>query len=351
MEKIIPTAHEQLEFLQKIQLILEAGDFTSTYKFALLLSLSNLSIRKGDDTPNPLTLSYEEIAEQFIEQYWKQSLPFEYIDKDNFVLQQNTGSQIVIIQAIQELMLTCSTLQQAKKSLYWHRIIKKMATTIKNYPAKLLQNIEGQSLNFLYDWQSTGTYLTLKKNVMYCLRQFNGIIRQLVQQRWADFVRQLPKNKDILQGQQDIQAFLFDEQRNSLKKVSELYQDLQESRCFYCHKKIQGSAEADHFIPWSYYQQDTLHNFVIADKQCNGAKSNFLADTDLLKLWLERNHQYGDQIHQFSENIGMVSNQEASENIAKWAYQRAINNQSPIWMPPKEFITLDPQHNLTNLFS
>lgn len=345
-----PSAQEQLEFLQKIQLILEAGGFTSTYKFALLLALANLSIRKGDDTHKTLTLSYEEIAEQFIEQYWKQSLPFEYIDQDNFILQQNTGSQIVIIQTIQELMLTCSTLQQAKQSKLWRSAIQKTAKTIKNYPAHFLQNIEGQSLNFLYDWQSNSPHLTLKINVMYCLRQFNAIIRQLVQQRWADFVRQLPKNKNILQGQQDIQAFLFDEQRQSLKKISDLYQDMQENYCFYCHQKIQGTAEVDHFIPWSYYQQDTIHNFVIADKKCNGAKSNFLADTVFLKQWLERNENFGQYIEQASENIGIISNQAASENIAKWAYQRALNNQSPIWIPPKAFITLDHQQNLSHFF-
>lgn len=89
---MLPSAEEQLNFLQKIQLILEAGDFTSTYKFALLLSLTNLAITKGKDTEHTLILKYEDIAEQFIVQYWKQSLPYEYVDEENFVLQQNTGA-------------------------------------------------------------------------------------------------------------------------------------------------------------------------------------------------------------------------------------------------------------------
>lgn len=347
---MLPSAEEQLKFLQKIQLILEAGDFTSTYKFALLLSLTNLAITQGDDTGKTLTLSYHDIAEQFIIQYWKQSLPFEYVDQKNFVLQQNTGAQIVVIQHIQQLMQTFPTLSHAMKSVDGQKIIRKTAKTIKDYPARFLQNIEGQSLDFLYHWQPAGTHLQLKANVMYCLRQFSGIIRQLVQQSWADFIRRLPKNKDILQGQQDIQSFLFDEQRASLKKVSEIYIELQDNRCFYCQKKIHGTAEVDHFIPWSYYQQDTIHNFVIADKTCNGAKSNFLAETYFLMQWLDRNQQHGQEIQSAAKNIGILSNQSASENIAQWAYQRAINNQSPIWVPPKEFITLDRNQNLTHLF-
>lgn len=142
---------------------------------------------------------------------------------------------------------------------------------------------------------SVGGNLKLKTNVMYCLRQFNGIIRQLVQQRWTDFVRRLPKNKDILQG-----------------------------------------------------QQDTMHNFVIADKKCNGAKSNFLADIPFLIQWLDRNNKYDKEINSVSENIGIISNKISSENIAKWAYQKALNNRSPIWIPPKEFTTLN-EHQIIKI--
>ena len=45
----IPTAQEQLKFLKNIQLILQSGSFSSTYKFALLISLSRLAIEKGED--------------------------------------------------------------------------------------------------------------------------------------------------------------------------------------------------------------------------------------------------------------------------------------------------------------
>lgn len=347
---MLPTAQEQLDFLQKIQLILEAGSFTSTYKFALLLSLVNLSITQGEDTNDTLILNYTDIAEQFIIQYWKQSLPFECVDQNNFVLQQNTGSQIIVIKYIQDLMLRYETLSKAMKSDEWTSIVASIAKTIKSYPAQLLQNIEGQSLNFLYDWHSNSSVIELKTNVMYCLRRFHGIIRQLVQQHWSDFVRLLPKNKITLNGQPDIQSFLFDEQRISLRKLCELYQDIQNNKCFYCGKSINDSPEVDHFIPWSYYQQDTVHNFVVADKKCNGAKSNFLADIPFLEKWLHRNSVYDQHIQKLSENIGIVSNLKSSHNIAQWAYKRALDMHSPIWIPPKKFITLDHQHDITHLF-
>ena len=46
----IPTAQEQLKFLKNIQLILQSGSFSSTYKFALFIILKRLAIEKWQDT-------------------------------------------------------------------------------------------------------------------------------------------------------------------------------------------------------------------------------------------------------------------------------------------------------------
>lgn len=56
MSDFIPTAQEQLKFLKNIQLILQSGSFSSTYKFALLISLSGLAIEKGEDSGESLSL-------------------------------------------------------------------------------------------------------------------------------------------------------------------------------------------------------------------------------------------------------------------------------------------------------
>ncbi len=39
----------QIQFLNKIQLLLESGKFTSTYKFALLIALTNVAVEKGNE--------------------------------------------------------------------------------------------------------------------------------------------------------------------------------------------------------------------------------------------------------------------------------------------------------------
>ena len=47
-----PTA--QVEFLTKLQQLLAEGQFTASYKFALLLALADLSVELGDDSGEPL---------------------------------------------------------------------------------------------------------------------------------------------------------------------------------------------------------------------------------------------------------------------------------------------------------
>ena len=72
----IPTPAEQIEFLQKIQRLLAEGQFVATYKFALLRALADLAVLKGDDSGGELELTATEIAEVFVEIYWRQTRPF-----------------------------------------------------------------------------------------------------------------------------------------------------------------------------------------------------------------------------------------------------------------------------------
>ena len=48
-----PTPEFQLEFLSKLQRLFTEGDFTATYKFALLVSLADLAVEYGQDDDAP----------------------------------------------------------------------------------------------------------------------------------------------------------------------------------------------------------------------------------------------------------------------------------------------------------
>src|SRR6516164_4215538 len=90
-----PTSDEQIRFLVNLQRLLDEGLFVASYKFALLLSLADLSIEKGDDSGSPLTLTTDAIAEKFIQYYWRQAVPYPAAHNTS-VLKQNTGKQAAV---------------------------------------------------------------------------------------------------------------------------------------------------------------------------------------------------------------------------------------------------------------
>ena len=52
----------QLAFLSKLQRLFAEGDFTATYKFALLIALADLSVELGHDDNERLKLPYRSIG-------------------------------------------------------------------------------------------------------------------------------------------------------------------------------------------------------------------------------------------------------------------------------------------------
>ena len=96
----MPTAEFQLNFLRRIQWLLESSYYTSTYKFALLISVTNLSIESGLNDNRECVISYEQLAEQFIQLYWTQALPFSDQYSESILKQSSTTGQAKVITSI-----------------------------------------------------------------------------------------------------------------------------------------------------------------------------------------------------------------------------------------------------------
>ncbi|QSG83965.1 MULTISPECIES: HNH endonuclease [Acinetobacter] len=334
----IPTPQEQLKFLKHIQQILQSGTFTSTYKFALLMSITRLAIEQGEDTGATLHLNYQDIAEKFIGLYWKQSLPFQFNHYEPFTIHQSTGKQAKIISEIQKAQQQFKTLAALRKDqLHWNQLKKVVAVTVKQMPVVYLQNLNGQAVEFLYHLEDCKQSLKLLPKVMYCLRQFSEIIEELCQKRWIDFVRLNKQNLVILDGLPDLDEFMFAPSRNQLGQVADFLIDLQQCQCFYCGKSLKNSKYAvDHFIPWSLYPADTGHNFVLADDKCNSQKSNYLASEQFLQKWQERNYLHDQSIVREISQFGFLTDIQRSHRVADWAYKQAIENEYLVWLGGKD---------------
>lgn len=345
-----PSADFQINFLNNIQWLLESSSYTSTYKFALLMSLSNLSIESGIDDNRICSISYLQLAEQFIHLYWTHALPFSKQKPNSVLRQSHTTGQIKVINCILDLQAEAKTINlntaHAFNKQKWDSTLKDIARTIKTYPAKHLQSAKNNTQReFLYHYNAKSKEIVLNAGIAYCLAKFSKIIHKLCQQYWSEFVRKNRHNQEYFNEDLDLYYFLFNQSRQSLNALVPLLTDIQKGQCFYCHNSIKGTPEVDHFIPWSKYPIDTLHNFVLADHKCNNSKRDFLAEERFYDSWLIRNDDYGKLIGSEGKSLGFISNIQRSETISQWAYQVAIEHSDLVWSPGtgNRLRTIDPR--------
>jgi hypothetical protein len=131
----IPSAETQIRFLQDIQALLDDGQFTATYKFALLIALTDLSVESDIDDDGTLSISLESIARKFIEYYWQQSTPFVGRNAAE-VLRQNAGRQAALVsELVQVRSEGIGSLAQLKsRAAIYHRSARKVARIVKQMP-------------------------------------------------------------------------------------------------------------------------------------------------------------------------------------------------------------------------
>jgi hypothetical protein len=334
----LPSAKDQLDFIKWIQRLFSDGDFTATYKYALIIALTDLAVELGEDSSAPLTLSMTSIAEKVAELYWNQTTPFPNPFNEEHILSQNIGRQAFVVNQLVNLRSQgIGNLAKARDSEYWGKTIKAIANNVYKMPVLHLQNIAGGVEEVLYKIPSDSSQLILKTNVGYCLREYQTLIQRLARGGWLEHVRNNKNNLGILGPGADLESFMFQASRNSLIPARQFLNEFQKERCFYCGKKIHDTGDVDHFIPWSRYPRDLGHNFVLAHGACNRSKRDWLASQKHLENWIERNIIHDSIIQSSMRDIGFIVDLDSSKSIAKWAYAQAIDNNLLTWVAGRTF--------------
>lgn len=338
----IPAAEDQLRFIANIQRILDEGSFVATYKFALLMALADYAVEKGDDSGDPVKLTTNDIAESFVDYYWRQAVPFAHVKDEAHVrvLRQATGRQPVVLSRI--IMMHdkfCGSLSSARKDARaWRTLKNKVATTIAKMPLWKLQ-VVGHTVNpFLYEQRGSGNIIDLKPGVICNFRTFYDLIRSLVEIAWIRHVRMLNEN---LLGGADLAEFLFGSERTTLPGLRSILKEVQSGACFYCQGKLRDGGDIDHFIPWSRYPLDLGHNFVLAHSTCNRSKRDFLAAPFHLEKWQVRNQVHGAWLGQEFDARGILHDQGATDKVAVWAYSQAEAAGANLWSRKDEVSLID----------
>lgn len=111
-----------------------ADNSTATYKFALLIALSDLCIELGADDGDAFKISHHRTATEFIQLYWQQD-----------VLIQNCGTQAAEITAFMKFRQDnqASTALSARLLPSYQALLMRDNQTVSAQPINYLQNLAG----------------------------------------------------------------------------------------------------------------------------------------------------------------------------------------------------------------
>jgi hypothetical protein len=330
----------QIDFISYMQRLLQEGDFSSTYKFALLHALADICIEKQVIGNEKVIISFDEIVDKLIVLYWQHAKPFHMEleqELEGGVLLQNAGKQAKIIADITLLQNSgVRNLDHAKSLPIWPKIYRNTLKALKDGPIWRLQILSNQEECYLYPHNTGKNHIQLNPGIANCFRQFHDLVVQFARQGWIEKVSKIPKNQTIVGKAGELTDFLFGSSRNSLKSAANLLKELQSDNCFYCKKPLKSNAEVDHFIPFSKYNNDLGHNFVLAHRGCNNNKRDYLAAPEHRDQWESQNlvkfeHEITSELSSY-----FVCDPTRSIHVANWAYETATNNGSKFWLKTKD---------------
>ena len=331
----VPSAEAQLEFLARLQRLLDEGSFVASYKYALLHAIADLCVLQGDDSGAPLTLATRDLADQFVRLYWRQVAPFPGAAGTE-PLKQNTGRQAAVVREVREARARYDArLGRVEASEAWPRLLRTVEDTVRRMPLWKLQTIGDERVEFLYEHRERENprAITLKAGVAWCFRRFYSMIMEMVQGAWTGYIRRT--NVHLLGPEAELRWFLFGSDRRDLSTYRNLLDDIQDGRCFYCDGRMRGDVAVDHFVPWRRYPFDLGHNFVLAHPTCNGRKGDRLAAVDHLRRWDERNRNQLYELPKRFRAAGVAHDREASLRITRWAYDQVARAGGQVWVRGK----------------
>lgn len=325
-----------MEFLRKLQRLLNEGDFVATYKYALLNALADLSLERPAATDGSLRLPLDGIAEKFIEYYWRQARPYRALDGNGFVLLQNTGSQAAVINEIARLQRHHATLASAREGEGWAALVARIARTVEEMPLWRLQTVGRDADEFLYrraDFHDGA--IRLLPGVPEAFRALYGLVLDAVRGAWVRQVHSIRSNLRVL-GDSDLASFLFGTERGALADFSQVLREHQAGRCLYCRREVRTSGCVDHFVAWSRYPVDLGHNLVLAHARCNAQKRDFLAHPRHVERWRAIHLERATELAERFDQARLPHDAARTRSIARWAYEQGEAAGAHVWVRDNE---------------
>lgn len=353
-------------FAEKVLELLDEGRYTATYKYAVLLALLDVCVEGTlASGAAPEMVTTRQLAGKVVELYWPHTIPFAG-RSPAAVLRQNTTGQAELVSTIRKFRERHASdpsvphwESRITAPTAYRRLVNDVEWKLIEMPLPRLQTMGRAQREFIYriHWDAqiqqgeVARYLhqeasafdnrvLLLPDVGEYFVQLNGLLRPLIQRRWAALIAQINRLEES-----QLEIFLFGADRTPTARVRAGLWDVQDKRCFYCEARIVDPAqsEVDHFMPWSRYPDDGLDNFVVADRTCNGSKGSSLAAHAHLGRWTRRfvtSSPDWTALNDLAFSAKWVRDHLRSLNVARAIYPR-LPEDARLWLRGTQFVPPD----------
>lgn len=293
----------------------------TSYKFGFLKSILD-NLYNVDEN---LVLSFDQLFSKFAEIYWNLVLKHHILQKNPGKAERRSALENVLYDAKERFAI--------EDGIPFESITDEMKFFVcHNVKVKCKQNVVGALYadlsELFYSFSKEGEWIQINPQMYSFVCRNKTAIEKINYYEWATFLEKVNEDKVV-----DHLLTKIDDSTHRTRNGLSFYRDILfrefENKCFYCGKEVSyGKVEVDHFIPWSFIKDDNLWNFVLACPDCNGKKSNKLADGIYLDKIEKRNHI----LVEHHKNIAITEHNRI-RNIYIWAQK---NGYSEIWKPKRE---------------
>lgn len=358
---------DPLVFAEKLLGLLDAGRYTATYKFAVLIALIDECVESVDDQGHPpARVSGLRIGTRVLGLFWPQAIAYRAGAGDDMEpvhlrhsTQPNDLVRVISDYRIERGVGPGVPLEAARRSdpAGLAHLERRVVTTVIRMPIPRLQRLStgvGFSEDrFLYDfgWSEdvsesrvrAGDFddtLHLRPGVGAWLVRLAGVLRPIIQQRWAAFVAD--RSRTTVEAAW-LDEFLFGATRVGLDRIRLPLLEAQDHSCFYCRQPVPlGGAQVDHFIPWIRHPDNGLDNLVAAHTRCNNNKRDTLASAEHLEAWVDRVSAPNAALAQLRSS-GLWPSEPARSLGAARATYLWVPEGTPLWSAVGLYRRADPR--------
>jgi hypothetical protein len=297
------------------------GTKKMSYKFGLLKSLLENLYNVNDR----LELKYNDLFYSFTKIYWNLVI-------HNQLWQSNAKNQPSSIQKLLEDFARKNSIPrewtfEKLPDILQVEILELIKRNGKRYVIGAFYN---DTNSIFYEFDLKHEYLKFNSPVYKFLQKHQRTITYLTNYHLAKFLESnnTVPNINYILGKVEIIS-----KRESLSKYLEILTRNDNENCFYCGKDIKKqkrNTHVDHFIPWSFIQNDNLWNLVIACQKCNTQKSDKIAEEKYLDHLLIRNQ---DLYNEIEDDAGDLFTNYKEEKLIQLYKYSIYNGFSDMWSP------------------